>query len=876
MNQHSHLPHVVVWIVRRVVPPRAAVTVTADLDDEYAAMRMRTSRTRAAWWLLTETASIVRAYATSPLVAASAAGPVWLRDLILVWRAVRSRPVATLGAAAMLASGILAVLVTFALSSALLFRPVSAAHGDAVRRVAAIDRQGRSILRLSYPELQTIREHVGGAATVAAVNLQPVVARVNGTSVQTMAEVVDGDYFSLAGITTVVGRALMSIDDRAGSPRVTVIAQPFWRDRFASSLSVLGQPIALNGESFTVIGVARALGSSSFLGASVDAWVPLAHADSVLNRGWRTNVTDRWFTSYVLPLTTLAETEARLKVAASELARMYPDPWRDRRLQTIDGTVLVGNQRRTVVMLAAILSAFAFVILVVAAANVGGLLLARAAADTRTVAVHLSLGSGRSAAARRLLIEGALLGSCAAALSIAVYAWMRTWFADVAVLPTLALRLELAPVSSVAVWVAIGGLVCGAALAIGPALWAARVDPATALRDGGSRTTGGRRLAGTRRALVALQVAMALVLIVGAALFTRSVDALLDVDSGFDRSRLLALDFDLEPAAAAPSQLPALAREALVRVSAIPGIGGVAMSNRAPIDSSTPTVELRSGNMPVVGDVSMYLATPGYFDTIGLPLIAGRRFTQAECDGDADVVIVNEALAERVFPQGDAIDRTLSLAADQKIVRVVGVARNSKYRALAESSQPHIYRPTAPRLSLTLLARTSGDPYESLRAIQQTLDAVGPGLVGFFPRTIADHVEVELLPTRAAATAARWLGMLALVSSGVGLYGLIGWFVELRRREIGVRMALGASARDVRTLVVKQAVSAALPGILMGLLLAAALGVLARSALFGVSPLDAVAFAAAIAAVIVLVMSASYLPSRRASRVDPAAVLRSS
>jgi predicted permease len=368
---------------------------------------------------------------------------------------------------------------------------------------------------------------------------------------------------------------------------------------------------------------------------------------------------------------------------------------------------------------------------------------------------------------------------------------------------------------------------------------------------------------------------MSLALVVGAALFSRSLDTLAKVDAGFDRSRLVAMDFDVEPSSVPASTLPALAREAMARVSLIPGITGVAMSNRAPIDQSTPAVEVSAGDGAMrVGDVSMYLATPDYFDTIGLPLVSGRGFTQVETDANADVVIVNEALANRLFSRGDAIDRTLTLAGDRTAMRVVGVARNSKYRTLAEPTRPHIYRPTAPQLSLTLLARTSGDPYEALRTIQQTLDAIGPGLVGFFPRTLTDHIEVDLLPTRAAAAAAQWLGTLALGLAGVGLCGLVSWFVELRRREIGVRMALGASARDVRTLIVRQTLGAAWPGMVLGLLLAVALASLARSALFGVTPLDPVAIAAAIAALAALVTIASYLPTRRATRIDPATALR--
>ncbi len=876
MSGRSCLPRVVVWLLRSLVPTRVVGTVIADLDDEYGVIRQRLARRRAVWWLLRETASLVRSYGGASLRALASTGPIWLRDLVLVWRSLRSRPVATLGAAAIVSAGILAMLVTIALSNTLLFRPVSAAHGESLRRIAAVDRQGRSMLRLSYPELQIVREHLSETATLAAVNLQPVVVRAHDSSVQTMAEVVDGEYFRLVGIKTIIGRGLMTEDDRAAAPRVAVIAQPFWRDRFGSSPSVLGRPIALNGTTFTVIGVARGLGSSSFLGASVDVWVPLAHGDPLLNRGWRTNVADRWFTSYALPSTNVAEADVRLATAARALARQYPDPWRDRRLQTIPGTVLVGNQRATVMTLAAILSAFAVLILIVAGGNLGGLLLARAAADKRVTAIHLSLGSGRHAVARRLLLEGAALGLAGGGLSMAAYAWARTRFADIAVLPTLALRLDLPSASSVAAVTLLGGLVSGAALAIGPAVWAARVDLADAIREAGSRAFGGWGLARTRRILVAAQVAMSIALVAGAVLFTRSLDTLANVNAGFDRSRLVAMDFDVEPSSAAPSELPALAREALSRVSAIPGITGVAMSNRAPIDQSTPTLDVRgSDRSPVVGDVSIYLATPEYFDTIGLALVAGRSFTQVEADAMADVVIVNETLAQRLWPLGEPLDRALTLVADRKVVRVVGVARDSKYRALAESSRPHVYRPTAPRLGLTLLARTSGDPYEALRVIQRTLDDVGPGLVGFFPRTLTDHVEVELLPTRAAAFAARWLGALALVLSTVGLYGLLSCFVEQRHREIGVRMALGASAHDVHALVVKHALNAALPGMVMGLLLAAAFGLLARSALFGVAPIDRVAFAAAMSALVLLVMVASYVPSRRATRVDPAIMLRS-
>jgi len=742
--------------------------------------------------------------------------------------------------------------------------------------VIAVERQGRTSLRLSFVEVQLLREHLAGTAILGSANLQPLVIRVHGADVQTMAEVVDAPYFNLTGTQAVIGRMLLSADDRAEAAPATVISEPFWRRRFAASPDVLGQTLALNGQSFIVVGVAGATGSASAVGASVDAWVPVAHADLLLNRGWRTNLDDRWFASFALPQAGPGELAARLSSASSALARLHPDPSRERRFETSPATVLTGAQRGTAMMLTGILAALGLLILATAASNVAGVFLARVAATRRQVAIHLAIGSGRAAIVRRQIVEGATLGLAAAALSIALYAWGRVLLAEVALLPTLALRLDLPLDGSLVLIVAATGVLAGMALALGPALWAARVNLADAIRDGDAWASGGRGLARLRRLLVATEVCLSLVLMVGAALFGQSLQALAQADVGFRRERLVALDFDVEPAGQAMSELAGFGREALARVQALPGVTAAAMSNRAPIDQSTPTLDLRasSGDLTLVGDVTFYLATSGYFDTVGVPLVHGRSFTAAEAESAADVAIVNEALAVRLWPGGDALDRSVYIEREAKTVRIVGVARNSKYRSIRETRRLHLYRPTPARLGLTLLARTSSDPREALRDIQNTLARVGPGLVGFFPRTLDDHLAIELLPTRAAASAASILGALALILTGVGLYGLVSWFVELRGREIGIRMALGASRSDVRRLVVGQAMATALPGIVAGVVLSAALGTLTSAALYGVTPVDPLALATGTGLLTVVVITAAYAPSRRASRVDPATTLR--
>jgi predicted permease len=871
----SGLPAPLVWVARCLIPSRHLGHVLADLDEEYAIERERRSPFGARWWLTCESGSLLARYARENVVRALPSPAMCLRDARLAGRSVRRAPWASAGASALLAAGLVSVLGTAALADALLFRPVSAAHGDRLRLVAAGDRQGRTIVRLSFPELQVVREFVAASATATAVNLQPVLLRAAGTETQTLVEVVDGEYFRLIGTPMTLGRALLTTDDRPEAPPALVIAEPIWRDRFGGSPHVLGTTIDLNGFAYTIVGVAAALGSSSFLGASVDAWVPLAHADPLLNRGWRTDVTSRWFTCYVLPHVGVPDVESRLSTAAQELTRRFPEPWRDRRLQALPATLLTGSQRDRVWLLASVLFGLAMLILATAASNVGGVFLARAAATRRQVAIHLALGAGRAAVVRRQLIEGAVLGLGGAALATALYAWLRTTLAEVTLLPTLALRLDLRFDITAITLVAVAGVVAGMLLACGPGLWAARVELTGAMRDGDSRTGTGAGLSRLRQGLVAAQVALTLTLIVGAALFARSLDALVRADLGFERTRLVAMDFDVEPASPPASALPVLARAALDRAIRTPGILAAAMSNRAPVDPSTPGVDVGvPSDSTAISNVSFNLATTGYFETVGVPIVRGRAFTDEESARGADVAIVNETLADTLWPDGDALDRALVLPPENKTLRVVGVARDARYRSIVEAGRPHLYRPTPPTLGLTLLARTAGDPHRALADLQAALNEVGPGIVGFFPRTLDDHLAIELLPTRAAAAAASVLGSLALVLSGVGLYGLVAWLVTLRRREIGVRLALGATRADVRRLVIADAVRATVPGVIVGAALALALAALARSALYGVRPFDAAAFAAAMLALITLVALASYLPARRAARIDPADTLR--
>ncbi len=875
MSRPDRLARAVRALLARTMPDRVAAEAAADLLEDHQRIQRTRGSVRAGLFLCREGMSLVGTALVASVTRLLRSSLLIRRDAWYAARALARRPGSSAAAVAMLAAGLAAVAAASALTSTLLFRPISQINPGGVRRIASVDRAGRTSMRFSEPELEAVRTGLQGSATVAAVYLQPVVIRAGGTDLQTLAEVVSGNYFDLIGLNVSHGRRLLSIDAAAGAPPAVMISDSLWRSRFGRDPGALGAAILVNGTAFTIVGVSAGGGSSSFMGGSVEAWVTIAHADALLNRNWRLNANDRFWTVLAGVDNGRAALDTTLARTTADLAAQLPDPWRDRRLVTLPGTVMAGSQRGAAISLAIVLGAFAALILAASAANVGSLLLATAAADRGRVAVLLAIGAGRAAIVRRQLIEGGTLGLAGGAVALGLYVWARRQLSDIALLPTLSIRLDLPLDGRVVTLLLACGLAVGVLLALGPALWSTRLDLAQTLRDGSRGAGGGAGLSRGRRWLVAAQVAISLTLLVAAALFTRSVSALTAMELGFPRDGLIALDFDLEPAAVM-SDLPALARDALARTSALPGVVAAAMSNRAPIDSSTPTVAVIEPGSPLrpIEDVTYYLATARYFETVGVPIVSGRAITEAEADREADVAIVNETLAHRLWPGGGALDHALTLQPAGRTVRIIGVARDSKYRSMSEPPRPHLYLPTAPAFSRALLVRTADDPRRTIRAVQQVLDTVGPGVIGFFPRTMADHLAIDMLPARAAARAAVTLGALALALSTAGLYGIVMWFVEIKRREIGVRLALGASAKAVRLLVVRQALVAAAPGIVIGVATAMGLASFGRSLFVGVGALDPWAFGFGVGAILAVVLIASYLPSRRATRVDPVIALR--
>lgn len=873
MAQGNLLPRVVAALTRACVPARSTPQVLDDLADDYADALATRGRGAARLWLVRETLSLLLSYGTFRLRRLLRSWRWLVRDLQQASRSIRRRPFGSFAAVAMLACGLSSVAFTAGLVDALLLRPISKEHGANLNRLAHLDRNGRVGSTFSYVELQQMADQLEPASTLAAVNLEPVMLRAGNMPVQTLGEVVTPSYARLSAADIIAGRGLRPSDDEPGAPPVAVLGETFWRNRLASTSSVVGSSVVLNMTPVTVVGITRARASIAYFGASVDVWIVSEAADAMLNRGWRTDPEDRsWIAMAISTPDAASGFPTRLASAASALSHARPEIWRDRRLIARPGLLLAGSQRGPAVALASVLGALAALILAIAVANASGLILARAAIDSRQAAMHLVLGAGRAALVRRRLAEGTFLGIVAGLLALGLYAWARVGVAEISLQPNLTLRVDLPFDAPLGAMVLLAGAGCGIILALAPAIWAMRLDMAAQLRRGTVRA-GNALLPGVRRALVSAQVALSLALVVGAALFARSLDALASADAGFSRHGLVAMDFDIEPASGIVDSV-SLAREALERVRTTPGITHASMASRAPVDPSTPFSSVRRpGDQAPAADSTYLEITDGFFDTVGLRLVRGRDFTALD-PADGSVAIVNENLAARLWPGEDPLGRSLVIDHLGKTAQVVGVARNAKYRSLTESGAYHVYVPSEAKFGLALLARSATEPRRMLAALQARLDQVGPGVVGFFPRTIDDHLSLELLPGRAAAASATALGFVALLLSTAGLYGLVAWFVEVRRQEIGVRMALGASRSSVGRLIVGQAVRAAAPGVVVGFVLCAVLAYGARAVIAGVSTIDPVSFIAGLVAVTLIVALASFVPCRQATRIDPAIALK--
>jgi putative ABC transport system permease protein len=739
------------------------------------------------------------------------------------------------------------------------------------------ERLGIRKAGVSYPALQDIRERARSVSAVAASSTRVIALSDRDEAERVQGAAITSNLFSTLGVQPILGRPFREDDDRQGAEPVVMLSHELWQRRYRGDPAVVGRSIRVNGKPHTVIGVMPARFSFP---ETHKVWIPLGPDATTDRRDARGLFT----IGRLKPGVELARARAELVSVASALSAQYPatnDGW-SAMVQLLADRVIPGNVR---LMLATLMGAVTLVLLV-ACANVANLMLARSSGRRREFCVRAALGAGRAQLVKQLLTECVALGLAAAPFGLAI-ANLGVWLLDQAVpagqVPSY-LNWEISGrgIAYTIVVSALTGLVFGLA----PVLQAGRLDLQEALREGARGSAQSGRGARARNALVVIEVAMALILLVGASLFVRSFLNLQNASPGFDTAPLLTARFFMTGGTYATDEQKAQRVDDIMRrVEALPGVVTAFASNFVPLDAGGAgghaIVDERAvpaGEEPAIVFTAV---TPHLYRTMGLPILTGRDFLDGEGAGRTPVAVINETMAKKLWPWTDAVGRRFRLRETEPAewLTVIGVApdirmfdRDEEKPPVAAAYVPYRF---AGFENVGLTIRVAGNnPAALAAAVRNEIQASDAGLPIFNVRTMEDLRRAGFWQFRIFANMFIIFGATALFLAGVGVYGVLSFSVSQRTQEIGVRIALGASRAAVLGLVVRQGAMLVLIGVLAGLAGAFGITRIIRSLLYKVTPTDPLSFAGVTLFLVGIAVLASYLPARRATTVDPIVALR--
>jgi predicted permease len=691
------------------------------------------------------------------------------------------------------------------------------------------------------------------------------------------AELASDNFFDVLGVHAALGRTFLAGEEASMAP-VAVLSRSYWERRFNRDSSIVGKSVLLNGQGFTVIGVAPSGFGGSEIGLGFDLWVPVTTIE-LLSPGSRSleGTGNQWLSGLarLSPGTSLEQARPELERVSTRVAIEAgidpPTPIGIRRLSD-------GPAGRFLSPLFYTLFALGGVILLVACANVANLLIARGVSRSRELAVQLAIGAGRGRIVRQLLTESLLLALAGGVVGLGFAYLGRNLLA--AIIPPLPLPIVLEPRVSSRVIELSFGLSCATALVFGllPALRASRPELVAVLKD--EQLPGSARSL-LRSALVVTQVAFALVALIAAGLFVRSAAEARRADPGFSNlDHLLVADTDFHLAGIPDSLGPVVRDRLLDLIGRVPGVARVSLTTDLPVSigntsANGVTVEGYVPRRDENTSVENASVAAGYFDVLGIPVLKGRPILASDRADQVPVIVVNESFTRRFWPGvADPVGRRVNVAGTWRTV--IGVVGNVKMESMGESPYAYFYLPHAQRYqsSFALVVATAGPPASVAAPIRDVFASVNPNLPMLDARSMRENMAGAMFVQSMGATLLSGLGVAALALAGLGLFAVQTYLVTLRRREIGIRMALGARPAAVVRLVVRQGASLVALGLVIGAGLAVVVARLIRSQLFGVSPADPATYATIGALVAVVAVVASFAPARRATRMDPVRALR--
>ena len=812
------------------------------------------------------------------------------QDLRYGLRVLRKSPGFTAVAVLTLGLGVGVNTAIFSGVSAFLLRPLGGVR-DPGSVAALFEATDESAFRdFSYPDYVDYRGQTASFEGLAGHEMVQAAVGEAGQAEVVWGQFVTANLFDVLGVRMLLGRGFLPEEEGPGAPPAVVLGHHLWRERFGADPGVVGRAVQLNGRPFTVVGVAPEEFTGAKWALRMDFFAPVSAYEQVKGwRGWHERRDSHWL-SVVGRLkggVTLDEAAAEMSTIARRLEQDHPAERpkgarvnvvteQESRFQDMAGVARLGSGMALAVVA---------LVLLIACANVANLQLARGVARRREIGIRLALGARRGRVVRQLLTESLLLAAAGGAFGLLLSYWLTDLMT--AFFPALpySVAFSVAPDRRALLFTLAVTALTGLAFGLAPALHSSKPDIVPVLKGEGARGPARARRLTTRNALVVSQVALSLVVLVCAGLFVKSFRNARHIDLGFAPDGVVTAAVDPGLFGYTKEQGREFYRRLVERVGAVPGVERAGAAYLLPLgDSSTSWGAIRPAEQPAPPpgeglSAHVNIVTPGYFDALQIPLVAGRDFDSRDLPGAAvEAAVVNQTMAARLWPGQDPLGRRFKVGRDEDATtfEVVGVARDGKYRTLGERPRPFLYVSNAQtyQSGMRLVVRAGGDPLSHVGALREAAREVDPRVPLYDVKTMREHLSWALWAPNMAASLATAFGLLALVLAATGLYSLLAYTVSQRTHEIGVRMALGAQRRDILRLVARQGLALALIGVALGLLGALLSARLVASLLFGVGPGDAAVYAATSLGLAAVALAACLVPARRATKVDPVVALR--
>ena len=810
-----------------------------------------------------------------------------LKEIRYAGRALLQRPGFSLVAILTLALGIGANTAIFSLVNTVLLRSMPVARPDEVFALN-MRRKDDSMSALSYPNYIDFRDRSEVLSGLLAYRFVPLSLSRSGANERIWGYEVSGNYFDVLGVKALHGRTFLPEEDKTRlSHPVVVLSYESWQHRFGGDPGIVGKDILINDHQFRVIGIVPDTFKGTEQVYEAELWVPASMMGWVEPGNGSLDLRDNnqfFGVARLKPGVDASQAEASLNLLAQQLGKEYPDSNEGQSVRLGPTGFIIPELRGAVVSFTWVLMAAVGLVLLVTCTNLAGLLLARATERRREIAIRLAMGASRVRLIRQLLIESLLLSIVGGAAGVFLAIWIVKGLLALKPPMDFPLTIDLALDWRVLLFSLGVSLLAGAVFGLAPALQSTRPNLLHALKDTSAQGGAGRtRL---RSVLVVAQIAISLVVLIAAGLVVRTLQQLQTMNPGFDPQNALTMSFDLSLQGYDEARGRQFYHQLAERVRALPGVKSAAVSSYVPLSLNYNSRGIyvegepieRGANKPDAMNASVGAR---YFETMATPIVYGREFTEQDVEKSQQVAIVNETFVKQLMPAvkrpAEAVGKRVSFGdATGPFMEIVGVARDGKYFNIAEEPRTFIWTPLTQDYNSSglLLVRTNGNPDPLFAAVRSQVQALDPNLPLFDVKTLTEHMQLALFAPRVAATVLGVFGLVALLLSAIGIYGITSYAVSQRTHEIGIRMALGAQLGDVLRLVLNHGLKLTLIGAAIGLIGAYLTTRAITAVLYGVSATDPLTFISVSVLLIGVALLACYVPARRATKVDPLIALR--